>query len=229
MPIRDRGEAVPIQITGIPFVPPEVTIPGIIGFATQAISSALWQAAQQPPAWGIFDDTGALAIEPDSVLDFTNRQEYDISQFPVQKGSFSDYNKVIKPFEVILRLKKAGTVDDRAAFLQDLDDLCATLDRFLVSTPERDYEDVNFERYEVVRRGAKGAFQLTEVDLYGQRIIEVQAQYSTTSVQTPDAQSEAALPTSNVGNVQPQNPDSQLAQDGELALSTQAQFPQGYN
>jgi hypothetical protein len=219
---------VSVQIPGIPFVPPQVTLPGVIGFATQAISSALWQAAQVPPAWGIFDDTGTLAIDPDSVLDFTNRQEYDVSQFPVQQGSFSDYNKVVKPFEVILRLKKAGSVDDRAAFLQALDALCASIDLYTVSIPERVYLSVNFTRYEVARRGAKGAYQLTEVDLYGERIIEVQAQYTTTAVQTPNAQSEAALPTSNVGNVQPQNPDSQLAQDGQLALSTQAQFPGGY-
>lgn len=217
-----------VQIPGIPILPTQVTVPAIIGFATQAISSALWQSSQFPPLWGIFDDQGQLAIEPDSVLDFTNRQEYDISAFPVQKGSFSDYNKVIKPFEVILRLKIAGTVDDRANFLQDLDDLCASLDLFTVSVPERQYESVNFLRYEVVRRGPKGAYQLTEVDLYGERIIEVQAQYTTTAVQTPDAQSDAAKPTSNVGNVQPQNPDSQLQQDGELALQTQGQFPGGY-
>lgn len=217
-----------VAIPGIPIVPPQVTVPGIIAFATQAISSALWQASQSPPAWGIFDDQGAQAIFPDSVLDFTNRQEYDVSDFPVQRGSFASYNKVVRPFEVILRLKKAGTVDERAAFLQALDDLTASINLFTVTVPERVYLSVNFMRYEVVRRGAKGAFQLTEVDLYGERIIEVQAQYTTTSVQTPNAQSDAALPQSNVGNVQPGNPDSQLQQDGQLALSTQGAFPGGY-
>lgn len=217
-----------IAIPGIPSLPTQVTLPQIIALGTQAISSALWQAAQSPPSWGIFDDQGTQVIFPDSVIDFTNRQEYDVSDFPVQEGSFASYNKVIKPFEVILRLKKAGTLDDRVDFLNDLDDLCASLDLFTVSIPERDYLDVNFDRYEVVRRGAKGAFQLTEVDLYGVRIIEVQAQYTTTAVQTPNAQSQAALPTSNVGNVQSVNPDSQLAQDGQLALQTQGGFPQGY-
>jgi hypothetical protein len=220
---------VSVEIPGIPIVPPSVTLPSIVAFGTQAISSALWQASQQPPSWGVFDHSdGTQVLFPDSVLEFSQRREFDISDFPVQAGSFASYNKVIRPNEVHLRFSKGGSIDDRADFLASLEQLAQSLTLVDVVTLETLYPSLNLQRFEVARRGARGAYFLTEVDAYFIQIIEVQAQYTSTSVQTPNAQSEAAQPTSSVGAVQPQNPDSQLQQDGQLALSTQAQFPGGY-
>lgn len=209
-----------LHIPGVPALPFGSPSPVVTVLASEAISSLLWQASQSPPAWGVFDNNDNQVLVPDSVLEFSNRQEYEISNFPVQAGSFASYNKVIQPFEVHLRFSKAGTQDDRSTFLQALDALAASLDLYYVTTPERVYRNVNLSRYEVVRRGANGAYFLTEVDAYFVQILEVQPQYSTTAVQLPNAQSEAAQPTSNVGAVQPQNPDTQLQQDGQLALGS---------
>ena len=214
-------------IPGIPQLPAGSATPVIAAIASEAISSSLWQAAQSPPAWGVFDSSGNQVLFPDSVLEFTNRQEYEVSNYPVQAGSFASYNKVIRPFEIVMRFSKAGEVTDRSDFLDDITNLVASIDLFTVVTPEVVYQNVNANRREVVRRGAKGAYFLTEVDVYFVQIIEVQAQYTTTAVQLPNAQNASAQPTSNVGTVQPQNPDSQLAQDGQLALSTAATGPAG--
>lgn len=211
-----------LQIPGVPLLPLGAAAPAVTLIASEAISSLLWQAAQSPPAWGVFDGQGNQVLFPDSVLEFSNRQEYEISNFPVQAGSFASYNKVIRPFEVQLRFSKAGTQDDRSAFLQALDALASSLDLYTITTPERVYLNVNLERYEVIRRGAKGAYFLTEVDAYFLQILEVQPQYTTTAVQLPNAQSDAAQPTSNVGNVQPQTPSSQETQDGQAAMASQS-------
>lgn len=208
-------------IPGIPQLPLGAATPVVTLIASEAISSLLWQASQSPPAWGVFDANGNQVLEPDSVLEFSNRQEYEISDFPVQAGSFASYNKVIRPFQVQLRFSKGGTQDDRAGFLQALDALAASLDLYTITTPERVYLNVNLERYEVIRRGAKGAYFLTEVDAYFTQIIEVQPQYTTTPV-LPNSQSDAAQPTSNVGNVQAQAPTSQESQDGQAAMASQS-------
>lgn len=207
-------------IPGIPPLPVGVATPVVALIASEAISSTLWQASQAPPAWGVFDEKYNQVLFPDSVLEFDNRREFDISNFPVQAGSFASYNKVIRPFEVQLRFSKAGTVSDREDFLNDLDDLVESLDLFNIVTPEKIYPSVNLQRYEVIRRGAQGAFFLTEVDAYFIQIIEVQAQYTTTAVQLPNAQSPAAQPQSNVGNVQPQTPSSQETAQGNSALGS---------
>lgn len=217
-----------VPIPGLPALPPTAATPVLTLALSEASSALLWQASQSPPAWGVFDDQGNLLIEPDSILDFTNRAQRDISKFPVQRGSFADYNKVAQPFEVVLRLSKGGTETDRATFLQALDNLLDSIDLCTVTTPERVYLNLNAGHYEVVRRGVRGAFFLTEVDVYFEEILQTNAQYTTTDVQLPDAQDEAAQPVSNVGNVQPQVPSSALAQDGQAALGAQAQFPEGY-
>ena len=115
-----------------------------------------------------------------------------------------------------------------------MDALAASIELYTVLTRERAYPGVNLERYEVTRRGPKGAYWLSEVDAYFIQIIEVQPQYSTTNVETNSpyvlrnyAQSPAAEPTSNVGNVQPQTPTSQQQQMGQAALATQ--IPQWYS
>jgi hypothetical protein len=207
-------------LPGLPPLPPGVNQPIVSLAVSEAISGLLWQASKVPPLWGVFDANGNQVLFPDSVLEFTNRQEYEVSDFPVQQGSFASYNKVIRPFEVQLRFSVAGSVSDRAAFLTDLAALAASIDLFSVVTPERVYQNVNLDRYEVIRRGAKGAYFLTEVDAYFIQIIEVQPQYTTTAVQLPNAQSEAAQPTSSVGTVQPQTPNSQETQDGNAALGS---------
>lgn len=205
---------------------PVVTLAPVV---SSLISNALWQSSQAPPAWGVYDPTtGKSVLDPDSVLEFSYRREFDISDFPVQEGAFASYNKVIKPFEIQLRFSKGGTQSDRGAFLRSLDNLVASLTLYQVRTPEGVYENCNPQRYEVTRRGAQGAFFLTEVDLYLVQIVQVTAQYGTTGTATPfipgisalpNSSSAAAQPTSNVGNAQPQNVDSSLASTGQLALS----------
>lgn len=187
--------------------------------ASSLISGLLWQSAQVPPTWGVYDDNGDSVLSPDSVLEFSYRREFEISDFPVQNGAFASYNKVIKPFEIQLRFSKAGSQDDRANFLSDLEDLIPSTDLYTVITPEGTYTNCNPQRYEVTRRGAQGAFFLTEVDLYLIQIVQVTAQYTSTATNTQNAQNPSAQPTSNVGNVQPQNPDSQLLATGNIALA----------
>jgi hypothetical protein len=173
---------------------------------TPAAQDSLWQSSNQAPAWGIVDSDLNLVLSPDSVLDFDNRNEWRISNFPVQAGGFASYNKVTVPFEVSVRMSKGGGVGDRAQFLSDLNNIAQSLALYTILTPERSYSNCNITRYEVSRRGVAGAYFLTEVDVFFVQIIQVTAQYTTTAASTQNAQNPASVPPVNQGIVQPKAP-----------------------
>lgn len=176
-------------------------IPTIV-LAVQAIRKILSFAKKTPPTWGVFNEFNQQVVKPDSVLTFDNRNEYRVSDFPVQKGAFASYNKVLLPFEVSVRFSKGGTQQDRKQFLDDIARVAGTLNLYTILTPERSYTKCNVTRYEVSRRGAEGAFFLAEVDLYFRQVIEVASQYSTTNADTSSAQDPSAVPSVTQGNVQ---------------------------
>lgn len=209
-------------LPGVPQLPLGAATPGLATIASEAVSGLLWQASQVPPAWGVFDDQGNQVVSPDSVLDLTHRTESDLPTFPVQDGQFANYNKVAIPFTIMLRFAKGGSVDDRIAFLADIDGLYQSIELYTVVSPERTYQNLNLQYYEIRRRGPQGAYFLQEVDLYFKQILQVTAQYTTTPVQLPNSQSSSALPTSNVGAVNPQAPDSALSSTGNSALSDES-------
>lgn len=176
-------------------------IPTIV-LAVQSIRRILSFAKKTPPTWGVFNEFNQQVLKPDSVLSFDNRNEWRVSDFPVQKGAFASYNKVATPFEISVRFSKGGSQADRKTFLDQIDRIAKTLNLYTILTPERSYTNCNVVRYEVTRRGPEGAFFLTEVDLYFRQIIQVAAQYSTTNADTSNAKDPSAIPSVTQGNVQ---------------------------
>lgn len=156
--------------------------------------------------WGIYNaDGSALAVEPDNIINFDNRNEWDTSDYPVEQGSFASYNKVVVPFEIAVRLTKGGSLSDRAAMLAAIKAIAGDTNLYTIVTPELSYPSVNILRYEVTRRAQSGAYYLQEVDIYFRKILQVDAQYSTSTTSTVNAKNPAALPAVNQGNVQPQS------------------------
>ncbi len=161
----------------------------------------LWASSQVAPVWGIFDSNGNQVIVPDNIYAFSDRQEWRESDYPVQRGAYASYNKVIVPFEDTVRLTKGGSLSSRTAFLKSIDSIAPLTTLYQIRTPEKTYLNVNVLRVEVVRRSSEGAYFL-EVDMTFRNVIEQTAQYSTEVADTADAQNPAALPSVNQGNVQ---------------------------
>jgi len=155
--------------------------------------------------WGIYNAANQLAVTPDNIINFDNRNEWDTSDFPVEEGSFASYNKVTLPFENSVRLTKGGSLSDRQAMLDQISTIAGDTNLYTIVTPEKSYQNCNILRYEVTRRAQSGAYYLQEVDIYFRQILQVNAQYSTATTSTANAQNPAALPTVNQGNVQPQS------------------------
>jgi len=163
----------------------------------------LWASAQVAPSWGIFDDNGNKVITPDNVYAFSDRREWRESDYPVQRGAFDTFNKVIIPPEQMVRMTKGGTLSQRTAFLKSIRNIEGDTNTYAILTPEETYFSVNITRVELVRRSSEGAYFL-EVDVFFRTIVEQNAQYSTTAANTANAQNPPALPPVNQGNIQPQ-------------------------
>lgn len=212
----------------LPRLPGIATVPPVLGIA--AAAGALWRAVSAAPQWGIFKqvkDGGTITVKiagvsstqtlpvppqalqpvvvPDSIEDFGYRNEYEISNYFVQDGGFADYNKVANPFEPYVRMTKTGSKSDRSIFLQQCEDILASLDLYYILTPERTYLNVNPYRMEMLRKGTGGAYRV-DVDLYFQEIRSVTAQYTTTAPTTTNAADPSAQPVQNNGTVNGDTP-----------------------
>lgn len=143
-------------------------------------------------------------VVPDSIREFGFKNEWVVSDYPIQEGSFTNYNKVNQPFEIQLRLTKGGSLKDRKDFLAQIEAIAGTVDLYKILTPEKTYLSCNVTRFEVSRREARGAFFLTEVDVFFREIRFVTAEYTSTAQNTQNAIDPSAKPPSNVGAVQPQ-------------------------
>ena len=220
-----------IQVSAFPNVP---LLPGVPQLArsllfpptpgpslgTNAAPDVLFQAVKQKPVWGVFDSSGVLAIEADSIRTFDFRQEYRISDYPVQQGQFASYNKVIVPYDVSVRLVKGGSQSDRTDFLNQCSIVVASLDTYTVLTPEQSYINCVAVRQEISRVETRGAF-FVEVELFLRQINFTDAQYTTTGDQTTstvNAENPTAQPPINQGYVQAQPPDAQTVDSVNEAL-----------
>jgi hypothetical protein len=214
-----------------------MSVPALALISSSVITALLAQSAQSEVLWGIFDANNQPALSPDSVIDFHYSRRYDVPTYPVQAGSFANYNKVIQPFEIELRFSASGTQETRRAFLQRLEQLVASTDLYAVVTPEVTYRSCNPKDFEVHRQGGRGAYWLYDVSLYFQEVRQVTAQYGTTDA-TPfllgispnpndlqNAQNGASLPTSNVGTVYSQPVTSGLLFNAGQSAVGSVRFP----
>lgn len=204
------------QLARIPTLGPT---PGSIAFLGSALG-VLFTAIFAKPTWAIYKSLPANTVDasgittmtvqgdrkpvvvPDSFGEFSYKQGFEVSDFPVQSGGFASYNKVATPFEATIRMYKGGTQTDRTDFLNSINAILSTLDTYDIITPDQSYLNVNVFNFELARRGPKGAQFLTEVDLYFREIRDVTATYSNTAVVTVNAKNPDATPPVNGGAVQ---------------------------
>lgn len=217
------------NVPNLPGVPPIPRLPGVVvsaglTVASGVISTLIGNSAKRPVLWGVFDSNNQLALSPDSVLSFSYRQRKDISNFPVVPDSFANYNKVDTPFEIQVRVSKGGTLSDRTNLIKQAQALLDSLQLYTIRTPEISFQNCNLEDYDIDRPDPTDSNFLKNVVLNFVQILQANAQYTNTSVNTANAQSSAALPTSGVGKVQPQVPSGVLASSGQSALQSAASF-----
>lgn len=179
------------------------------------ISSAIWQAIQNEQQWGIFDKDGkplsagkfsgaagilANAVGLDPVLSTVSvgiNADSRIADFPVERGGFATYNKVIVPKEQLVTIAFSGTESQRSELYAKLDAAQKSTDLYSVVVPEATYTDVNIVRVTNARTAQKGANMLY-FDLYLKEVRQVTARFASTQ----NAKQASAKPAVNNGIVQ---------------------------
>ena len=149
------------------------------------------QAANQP-RWAITDTDGNPLIVPDSFKSTDTKQDWNVSNYPIEESSFASYNKVTTPYEVRVTVTKGGggrtnyrdAVSQRAEFLQSITDLADSTQLCNVVTPEVTYLDMTITHYAYRRSAANGVSLLT-VDIAFQHIRESAAS-AFTNTKEPD-------------------------------------------
>lgn len=217
------------NIPALPGVPALPRLPGVsTGTVVQAalgiIQGALWAALQTDVRWGIFDQTGNPLADPSKLTGITATlvnsaglgstlstvaveysKESQVSDFPVERGFFANYNKVQTPGAASVTFAFTGSESDRNKFLDSIDKASKSTDLYDVVTPEMTYVQYNIEGYAYQRRAERGATLLI-VELHLKEIRQVSAQYFNTQTQAKSPANPDAAAKVNAGKVQPLNP-----------------------
>lgn len=146
------------------------------------IADALGLGALFPPAWGIFSAAGQPVLIGDAVLSVEMQQDYRVADFPIERGAFASYNKVISPIALRVGFMVGGSDVLRQAFLAAVDAACASLATYQVITPDVIYANLNLTHYDY-RREARAGAKLLHVDVWAQ---EVRVAASSTFTSTAD-------------------------------------------
>lgn len=138
--------------------------------------------AQAGPQWGLFKD-GLPVVTADNVLSFDFRQDFRISDYPVEQGAFESYNKVQMPFDVRLQFSTGGSVGKRQAMIDSVDSIIGSLELFDAVTPEKVFTSLN-PVHQSIRRTSRAGAGMVVIDLYCREIRVTATQQFTNNQQT---------------------------------------------
>ena len=194
-----------VLIPGFPNLSVPVTVDTAIAAVLAGIDGAIWDVFTRQPLWGIYDQNGNKALEPDTMLDLDFRNESFISNFPTQNAGFCSYNKVHSPFNATIVMSKGGSEIDRINFLDVLSTIADDTKLYNVVMPEKSYLNCNIAMHGFRRSMDEGAGMLT-VEIGLVEIQQKTAKYSKSAATTPiDTPNDAnATPVQNAGAVDPQ-------------------------
>ncbi len=206
---------------GVPNLP---GVPPLSSYATGGLLATALLTADSPglflgsftPLWGIFLG-GAPVVTADSVVGFAYKQEWAISDYPVEQGSFETYDKVAIPFDARVRFSAGGSEANRLALLSSIASIADDhKNLYTVITPEAVYDSVTISHYDYHRTASNGV-GLIVVDVWCFHVIVVTAASATQSpsgaapvpqgtvqpgLSAPGLTTSPAFPTSPLGPVQ---------------------------
>lgn len=194
------------NVPGVPAVLRSALFPADNSTQDALTSSGDDASADITRQWGLFTQDGDEAAPADNVVAFELGAEARISDYPVapnttdspQAVGFGSYNKVILPYDIRLIMSCGGSVEDRQAFLEAVQDAWQSTELFNVVTPECVYLDVNVVNVRTVRAADRGGGLLTlEIALR-----KIRQTATLTFTQTQDAAGNSAV---NDGSVQTQS------------------------
>jgi hypothetical protein len=187
------------DVPGVPPVPrdPSAAADSLLLLVSDAVSLFLGSGT---PQWGLFLN-GAPAVVAESVQAFGFRKGFSISTYPLELGSFESFNKVQRPFSGRLRFSTGGSISDRQALLDSIDQAVTSLDLFDIVTPEAIYTSANPVSYDYDRSAVRGN-GLLSVDVICEEVrTTAQSAFSSTSPTGSSSSSETPTGAFPAGTV----------------------------
>jgi hypothetical protein len=182
-----------IFLNGAPVIQPA-------SFISQALSTVAPVVAPVLAAFGLSFPVFA------SFIDYEYKQDWPISDYPVEDGGFQSYDKVQQPFELRVRITCAGSAVERQQSLAAIDAVANSLQLFTVMTPEGGYDSCCPSHYDYKRTNDNGGVSMITVDLWFTEIrVTATATFQNTSTPT-------AAGTQSIGNVQAFSPSASINQ-----------------
>lgn len=210
-----------MAIPGLPALAADIVIDAV-SLITSDLLSTLRNSSG--PQWGLFKD-GQPVVIADSVLAFDFRQDYRISDYPVEQGAFESYNKVATPFDVRFRFSTGGSVAERQGLIGSVDAIIGSIDLFDAVTPEKVYQSIN-PVHQDLRRTSHNGLGLLIIDVYCRQVRVTATQQFTNSGQQLSSGQQGLpnvtiKPANNI--VDPQSPSaSPQISDGAVQTTTPA-------
>ena len=125
--------------------------------------------------WGLYSGASSTLLF-DSFVSIEYKQEWAISDYPIERGGFESYNKVQVPFNIRARFASGGTEENRAALLQSVARIAGDLKKYTIVTPEAIYQSCNVQHYDYRRTSSNGVGMIV-IDLWllqiRERVVEV--------------------------------------------------------
>lgn len=121
-------------------------------------------------------------VDFSSMIEFTAEKSSRLPEEPIEKGSFSTYNRVIEPRSITCRLGVKGKASDLQNAIDRLTELSENDEKITLTTPEQSYKNMMLESFDY-RRDANNGRGVLYVDLRFKEIREVQSAQTTTAVE----------------------------------------------
>lgn len=116
--------------------------------------------------WGLLDEKGASVVSFTSFIDISVRNEGQALSYPVEEGSFTNYNKVESPLDISVTLATQGSESDFEFILVKLDEYKREAVTLSVITPALLYRNMTLKSYSYERKQENNAGMLSvQLDL----------------------------------------------------------------
>jgi hypothetical protein len=123
--------------------------------------------------WGVYTLAGVLAFDVDTMVDLSYDSKAKVSNFPVEQGGFTSYNKVQEPFTIPIQLAVSSAPKIKA-LITALETARTNPTLFNVVTPMRTYLSVTLTTVKF-SQSAKSGIDCLIVKVGFEQIRQIQA------------------------------------------------------
>lgn len=171
----------------------------LLGNSAGALVDALFGEQK----WGIYvSGTQNPGVYVSSVVEIDVSGDASVSDYPIENGSFTSYNKVINPNIFGIRITQDGSESLRSELFKWLERNIESTDLYDIVCPENTWTNSTLLRYRTIRNAESGASMVT-IECVFQQVRELPVKYSSRTVKDPENQESS--PTVRVNPIPDQN------------------------